>query len=317
MDRPFEPLVHDLPPLLTLRVFESVARHLSFIRAASELAVTQSAVSHQIHKLEQHLGVLLFVRRTRSIELTPEGYRYYGKVRQALEWIAEGTREVRGSKKPLARLRVSLLSSFATHWLAPRLAGFYAAHPEIQLQLLPSIELANLGEGIVDLAIRYGKGNWPNVDAILLMRERLVPVCSPDYLAECGPIRKASELRRGPLLMSYANRHFEWEAWSSHFGCDLSEIPKIMLHDYNIVLEAAASGQGIAMGRYQLIKKRLATRALVEAIPGATYEGKIGYWIVTAEGSVNEAAKRFVNWIRQAAAAPSAPEAVRPTDEQI
>ncbi|VXC45742.1 LysR family transcriptional regulator [Burkholderia sp. 8Y] len=298
-----EPLSHDLPPLLTLRVFESVARHLSFVLAASELAVTQSAVSHQIHKLEEHLGASLFVRRTRRIELTPDGTMYYAKVRQALEWIAEGTRELRGNQKSRARLRVSLLSSFATHWLAPRLADFSAAYPEIHLQLLPSIELANVGAGGADVAIRYGEGDWKNVTASLLMAERLSPVCSPAFLAAHGPFPDASALRKGPLLMSYAQRHFEWEAWGVRFGCELSGIRSIMLHDYNIVLEAAASGHGIAMGRHRLIEKRLAAGTLVEAVAGSVYEGSIGYWLVTAEGLTNATAERFVDWIRHAAKA--------------
>ncbi len=298
-----EPLSHDLPPLLTLRVFESVARHLSFVRAASELAVSQSAVSHQIHKLEHHLGASLFVRRTRSIELTPDGSIYYSKIRRALEWIAEGTREMRNKRESRALLRVSLLSSFATHWLAPRLADFSAMYPEINLQLLPSIELANVGEGGPDVAIRYGEGDWKNVTASLLMAERLSPVCSPAFLAAHGPFLDASTIRKGPLLLSYAQRHFEWEAWSVRFGCDLSGVPRIMLHDYNIVLEAAASGHGIAMGRHRLIERRLTARTLVEAVPGSVYEGRIGYWLVTAERSADATIERFVDWIRHAAAA--------------
>ncbi|WP_250452358.1 LysR substrate-binding domain-containing protein [Caballeronia sp. ATUFL_M2_KS44] len=317
MHRFNEPLTQDLPPLLTLRVFESVARHLSFVRAGSELAVTQSAVSHQIHKLEQHLRAPLFVRHARNIELTPEGRRYYVKVRQALEWIAEATREVRGSGRSGARLRVSLLSSFGTHWLAPRLADFSAENPDIHLQLLPSIELANLGAGGADVAIRYGEGHWPNVTASMFMPERLSPVCSPAYLEEHGPFANASALCRGPLLMSYAHRHFEWETWSARFGADLSGIPKIMLHDYNIVLEAAVAGQGIAMGRHRLIERRLAAGALVEAVPGATCEGGIGYWLVTAEGPGDVATGRFVDWIRRAAMTAEHRAGAAVTDERI
>ncbi|SKC86087.1 transcriptional regulator, LysR family [Burkholderia sp. CF099] len=305
MHRPDSPLTHDLPPLLTLRVFEAVARHLSFIRAADELAVTQSAVSHQIQKLEQHLGVLLFLRRTRSIELTAEGSAYYGKIRRALEWIAEGTRQIRGVSSRRTSLKVSLLSSFATHWLAPRLADFSATYPEIHLQLMPSIELANVGAGAADVAIRYGEGDWPQVTSSLLMGERLSPVCSPEYLAAHGPFSNSGKLLRGPLLMSYALRHFEWDAWSTHFGSDLSDVPKLMLHDYNIVLEAAAAGQGIAMGRHRLIEKRLTTQTLVEAIPHAAYEGRIGYWLVTPDGPLDKPAEQFVNWIQKAATAPS------------
>jgi LysR family transcriptional regulator, glycine cleavage system transcriptional activator len=290
---------------------------MSFIRAADELAVTQSAVSHQIQKLEQHLGVPLFIRRTRSIDLTPEGQRYYKKIRQALEWIAEGTRDVRGARNPRASLKVSLLSSFATHWLAPRMADFSAAHPDIHLQLSPTIELAKLEAGAADLAIRYGEGDWPHVESSLLMRERVFPVCSPDYLAARGPFNTASDLRAGPMLMSYAHRHFEWEAWSAQLNVDLSDIPKIMLHDYNIVLEAAIAGQGIAMGRQRLIEKRLATRELVEVISGAAYEGSIGYWLVTAKGTIDPTTERFADWIRRTGIKDERREPGPQTDERF
>ncbi|WP_321800767.1 LysR substrate-binding domain-containing protein [Caballeronia sp. J97] len=285
---------------MALRAFEAVARHSSFIRAAAELAVTQSAISHQIQKLEQHLGVLLFIRRTRSIELTPAGSAYYAKVRRALEWIADGTRQIRDAKTQKNPLKVSLLSSFATHWLAPRLAAFSADHPDISLHLMPSIELANVGSGTADVAIRYGTGGWPNVQSSFLMRERLSPVCSPEYLAAHGPFTNSIELSKGPLLMSYAPHHFEWDAWCSHFGCDLTNAPRLMLHDYNIVLEAAAAGQGIAMGRHRLIERRLAARALVEAMPDSRYEGTIGYWFVTPGGPLQENTERFLNWMREA-----------------
>ncbi|MFM0327247.1 LysR substrate-binding domain-containing protein [Caballeronia glebae] len=294
------PLTRDLPPLMALRAFEAVARHLSFIRAAEELAVTQSAVSHQIQKLEQHLGVLLFVRRTRSIGLTPEGSEYYAKVRRALEWIADGTRQIRHVKARRAPLKVSLLSSFATHWLVPRLATFSADNPDISLHLMPSIELANFGSGEADVAIRYGKGGWPNVRSSLLMSERLSPVCSPEYLAEHGPFARVIELREGPLLMSYAQHHFEWDAWRCHFGYDLTHVPTLMLHDYNIVLEAATAGQGIAMGRHRLIERRLATKALVEVVPDSRYEGTIGYWLVTPDAPLQKNTERFLNWIQAA-----------------
>ncbi|NML33055.1 LysR substrate-binding domain-containing protein [Paraburkholderia antibiotica] len=297
------PLARDLPPLLTLRVFEAVARNLSFIRAADELAVTQSAVSHQIQKLEQYLGVLLFVRRTRSIELTAEGNSYYEKVRKGLESIAEGTRQIRGIKSRTTPLKVSLLSSFATHWLAPRLVEFSAAYPDIRLQLMPSIELANIGAGAADIAIRYGEGHWPNVASTLLMRERIAPVCSPAYLAEHGPFKSVNDMREGPLLMSYALRHFEWDAWSSHVQWDLTSVPKVMLHDYNIVLEAAVAGNGIAMGRHRLIEKRLAAGTLVEIFPELAYEGTIGYWLVTPDAPLDSVVNQFLGWIKEAAIA--------------
>ncbi|WP_150292878.1 LysR substrate-binding domain-containing protein [Pseudomonas extremaustralis] len=284
-------LFKDLPPLLALRAFEAVARHLSFIKAANELSVTQSALSHQVQKLEQHLGKPLFIRRTRAIDLTADGQRYYDEIRPALDAIAAATRTQRVAPGATV-LRIGLLASFATLWLAPRLAGFLNRYPHIQVELLPAIQLANVDGTTIDLAIRYGKGDWPDVQAIRLMPEILSPVCSPAF--------KASQLHHGPLLMATSHRPFEWTDWSAHYRVDLDQHPRVMLHDYNIVVEAAVAGQGIAMGRHRLIERRLQDGSLVEAFDWPPYHSAIGYWLITPQGPANEAARCFSEWLQQA-----------------
>ncbi|QIH11772.1 MULTISPECIES: transcriptional regulator GcvA [unclassified Pseudomonas] len=277
-----------LPPLLALRAFEAVARHLSFIKAARELCVSQSAVSHQVHKLEDYLGQSLFVRRTRAIDLTAVGAAYYQQIRPALEQIALATQELLA---PSTRqvLRVGLLASFATLWLAPRLTDFSRRHPEIQLELQPAIELANVAGAEVDLAIRYGKGPWPKVHATRFLAEQLSPVCSPEL--------KATTLAQAPLLMSRSHQPFEWDDWSARYGVNLAPHPQVMLHDYNIVVEAAVAGQGIAMGRRQLIQRHLAQGSLVDAFDLPALESQIGYWLVSAEDRLNPAAQCFAQWL--------------------
>ncbi|AZC23063.1 transcriptional regulator GcvA [Pseudomonas sessilinigenes] len=277
-----------LPPLLALRAFEAVARHLSFIKAAHELCVSQSAVSHQVHKLEDYLGQSLFVRRTRAIDLTAVGAAYYQQIRPALEQIALATQELLA---PSTRqvLRVGLLASFATLWLAPRLTDFSRRHPEIQLELQPAIELANVAGAEVDLAIRYGKGPWPKVHATRFLAEQLSPVCSPEL--------KATTLAQAPLLMSRSHQPFEWDDWSARYGVNLAPHPQVMLHDYNIVVEAAVAGQGIAMGRRQLIQRHLAQGSLVDAFDLPALESQIGYWLVSAEDRLNPAAQCFAQWL--------------------
>lgn len=277
-----------LPPLLALRAFEAVARHLSFIKAARELCVSQSAVSHQVHKLEDYLGQSLFVRRTRAIDLTAVGAAYYQQIRPALEQIALATQELLA---PSTRqvLHVGLLASFATLWLAPRLTDFSRRHPEIQLELQPAIELANVAGAEVDLAIRYGKGPWPKVHATRFLAEQLSPVCSPEL--------KATTLAQAPLLMSRSHQPFEWDDWSARHGVNLAPHPQVMLHDYNIVVEAAVAGQGIAMGRRQLIQRHLAQGSLVDAFDLPALESQIGYWLVSAEDRLNPAAQCFAQWL--------------------
>ncbi|POH40044.1 LysR family transcriptional regulator [Pseudomonas fluorescens] len=286
-------LHNDLPPLLALRAFEAVARHLSFIKAADELSVTQSALSHQVHKLERHLGKPLFIRRTRAIDLTLAGQDYYAQIRPALDAIAAATRSQRGA--PCASvLRIGLLASFATLWLAPRLAEFPQRHPHIQVELLPAIQLANVATAEVDLAIRYGKGDWPDVLATRLMTETLSPVCSPAF--------KARQVATGPLLMATSHRPFEWTDWSAHYQINLDHHPRVMLHDYNIVVEASVAGQGIAMGRHRLIERRLHDGSLVEAFDRPPYHSDIGYWLIVPQGPLSEAAECFSQWLKQACA---------------
>ncbi|WP_119738843.1 LysR substrate-binding domain-containing protein [Pseudomonas sp. Larv2_ips] len=281
----------DLPPLLALRAFEAVARHLSFIKAANELSVTQSALSHQVHKLEQHLGKPLFIRRTRAIDLTADGQRYYADIRPALDTLAAATRAQKTTSATTV-LRVGLLASFATLWLAPRLAGFLNRYPHIQVELLPAIQLANVAAAEVDLAIRYGKGDWPDVHATRLMPEVISPVCSPAF--------KAGQLHNGALLMATSHRPFEWTDWCAHYHVDLEHHPRVMLHDYNIVVEAAVAGQGIAMGRHRLIERKLQEGSLVEAFDRPPYHSEIGYWLIAPKGPASDAAECFSQWLRDA-----------------
>ena len=280
----------DLPPLLALRAFEAVARHLSFIKAANELSVTQSALSHHVQKLEQHLGKPLFIRRTRAIDLTADGQRYYDEIRPALEAIAAATRAQRVAATTTV-LRIGLLASFATLWLAPRLAGFLNRYPPIQVELLPAIQLANVAAAEVDLAIRYGKGDWPDVQTTRLMAEVIYPVCSPAF--------KASQLHNGALLMATSHRPFEWTDWSEHYQVDLANHPRVLLHDYNIVVEAAVAGQGIAMGRHRLIERRLQDGSLVQAYDWPPYHSDIGYWLITPNGPLTAAAECFSQWLKE------------------
>lgn len=284
-----------LPPLLALRAFEAVARHLSFIKAAHELCVSQSAVSHQVHKLEDYLGQSLFVRRTRAIDLTAVGAAYYQQIRPALEQIALATQELLA---PSTRqvLHVGLLASFATLWLAPRLTDFSRRHPEIQLELQPAIELANVAGAEVDLAIRYGKGPWPKVHATRFLAEQLSPVCSPEL--------KATTLAQAPLLMSRSHQPFEWDDWSARHGVNLAPHPQVMLHDYNIVVEAAVAGQGLAMGRRRLIQRHLDQGRLVQAFDLPPLDSQIGYWLVTAENGASPTAHCFAQWLQEQAEHP-------------
>ncbi|WP_029972013.1 transcriptional regulator GcvA [Paraburkholderia graminis] len=291
-----------LPSVLSLRAFEATARLLSFSLAAQELFVTQSAISHQVQKLEADLGVALFERRARAVELTVAGQAYYAKVHAAFELLRQGTREARAPMSKLTTLTVGLLASFATRWLAPRLESFHQAHPHIDLQLQPEIALADVCGGEVDVAIRYGRGRWSDVHAQRLMPERLSVVCAPAVLAGANRPREPQDILRYPLLTSHSRQPFEWDAWAHRFGVDLRNARTVQLHDYNIVVEAALAGQGIAMGRHNLISPQLASGGLVQALPDTILdEPGIGWWLVTPKAGMSKAASAFCAWLTETA----------------
>jgi LysR family glycine cleavage system transcriptional activator len=275
---------------------------MSFSHAAQELFVTQSAISHHIQKLEADLGVALFERRTRAIELTSHGEAYYAKVRNAFELLRCGTEQIRARPREKATLTVGLLASFATRWLAPRLRAFSATYPDIALQLRPEIALADVNAGEVDVAIRYGRGGWPGVRAQRLMPERLSLVCAPSLVAGKNRVRKPQDVLRFALLASYSTHSFEWDTWARRFDVDLGQAQMVQLHDYNIVVEAALAGQGIAIGRHRLVGRQLATGELVQVLPNTTLDdARIGWWLVTPKGNLGVAATAFRDWLADAA----------------
>ena len=285
-----------LPPLHALRAFEAVGRLLSFRRAGEELLITQSAVSHHVRTLEEALGTLLFERRGRSIALTAAGARYLDSISRAFALVADGTRDVR-SHAARQTLTVSLLPSFAANWLVSRLAGFRAAYPQIELVLAPTLNQADLAAGEADIAIRYGVGKWPGLRCELLATERLTPVLSPE-LAARQPLAKPDDILGHTLLISH--RPTEWEAWSRHAAVDLASARRLQLTDYNIVLQAALSGQGVAMGRSLLIAEHLSRGSLVAPLPGFATAPGLGYWaLLPGRAETRPATKAFTDWLRQ------------------
>src|SRR5271163_508980 len=170
-----------LPSLNVLRSFEAAARHLSFTQAASELNVTQTAISHQIRRLEEELGIRLFIRQNRALELTPEASDYLPGVRAAFNDLRLATDRLL-RKDDGHVLTVSTLASLAAKWLLPRLSAFQEAHPGIDVRITTSPGLVDFRRDNVDAAIRYGRGYWPGLRADWLMADELFPVCSPELL---------------------------------------------------------------------------------------------------------------------------------------
>ncbi|OOE99641.1 transcriptional regulator GcvA [Salinivibrio sp. IB643] len=251
-----------LPPLNALRVFEAAARHLSFTRAAEELFVTQAAVSHQIKALEEFLGLKLFRRRNRSLLLTEEGQSYFLDIKDIFSELSYATDKVL-ERSAKGALTISLPPSFAIQWLVPRLADFNKAHPDIDVR----IKAVDLEDGSltddVDVAIYYGRGHWTGLRCDLLYQECLLPVCSPMLLESGYPLQAPDDLVHHVLLHDRSRK--EWKAFAK--AHQLSEVNvehgPIFSHS-SMVLQAAAHGQGVALGNNVLSQPELASGRLVQ-----------------------------------------------------
>ena len=235
----------DLPSLNALRAFEAAARHLSLTRAGRELHVTQSAVSHQVRHLEEELATELFERRPRALRLTAAGEKLAFAAREAFARIAEAAQRIDARA---ARLSVSVLPSFAARWLLPRLKRFRAASPRIDLRIHASSDPCDFTRDGIDVAIRYGRGSWKGLRCEKLLSEDVFPVCNPRVARS---LRSVADLRRHPLLHDEARgAHGGWREWLRAAGAGaLERRGEIVFTDSNLMLQAAADGQGVALAR--------------------------------------------------------------------
>jgi LysR family glycine cleavage system transcriptional activator len=288
-----------LPPLTALRAFEAAGRHLNFTRAAEELHVTQAAVSHQIKLLEEHLGQALFRRAGRNLALTPAGRALLPALGEAFGQIAAAV-EGLGAAEQAGALSVTLRPYFAMKWLAPRLGRFWRAFPGIALSLHHSIEAVDFAREEVDLAVLWGRGDWPGVAAEALQAGELAPVCSPALLAGPRPLEGPADLARHNLL--HEESRDLWTRWLAAAGLpDLAAAHETIVDDTNVRLEAAVDGQGVALGWIPLLAEELASGRLVRPFEMAL-EG-YAYYVVTPPGGLARPKVRaFRDWLFEEAA---------------
>lgn len=279
-----------LPPLNALRAFEAAARLLSFKRAAAELHVTQGAISHQVRALEAALGVTLFVRLHRALRLTDAGARYLPAVRGAFDALDAATRALAPAGGG-ARLRVSVLPSFGARWLVPRLGGFRAKHPRIDLAVHSSRELVDLAREPVDIGIRYGAGAWAGLHVERLMSDEIAPVASP-RLAVARP----EDLRRHTLLHDDSSAGWrDWLAAASVRGVDAER--GIVFEDSGQLVQAAVDGHGVALARLRLAEADLRAGRLVQLF-ARTQPAPFAYYVVCLPSRAEEPAIRaFRRWL--------------------
>lgn len=271
-----------LPSLNGLRAFEAAARHLSFTLAASELNVTQTAISHQIRRLEEELGIRLFIRQNRALALTPEARDYLPGVRAAFNDLRLATdRLLRKDEDKV--LTISTIASLAAKWLLPRLTDFQESHPGIDVRITTSTSLVNFQRDNVDAAIRYGRGQWPGVRAEWLMADELFPVCSPSLLRRDKPLRQPEDLKDHVLL--HTNNGDDWRLWLTAAGLPtgISRLPGITFDMTFVTVQAAIDGMGVAMGRTSYVQDDIAKGRLVVPFKIAL-PADAGFYLVSPEG---------------------------------
>ncbi len=250
-----------LPPLNALKAFEAAARHLSFTRAADELFVTQAAVSHQIKALEEFLSMKLFIRRNRTLLLTEEGQAYFLELKDIFKSLQEATEKLlaRGSK---GAITVAMPPSFASQWLVPRISKFSIDNPDIDVR----IKAVDFDEGFldddVDVAVYYGKGRWTGVQADKLHTEFLTPLCSPSLFNGPKPLDSLDDLKHHVLLHDMSRE--AWKGWLKQIGVKGVNVNQGPVFSHSmLVLQAAALGQGIALGNTILAKPEIDAGRLV------------------------------------------------------
>lgn len=292
-----------LPPLTGLTAFEAVARLGSFTRAASELGVTQAAVSRQIHLLEEGLGFDLFRRLHRRVELTEKGTSLSAAATTAFNLLAETIADISKEETPEG-LTISASVAFSHFWLLPRISSFSRAYPGNALRIITQDNAAGLQGGDVDLAIRYGNGMWPDGQAELLFDDEIFPVCSQEYAENLGEIEDLAELVRHPLISSDSEDP-SWTGWNEWLAAFSVETPKRPLgmrcSFYTEAIYAALNGHGIALGWRRLVQELLNQKTLVR-LTSQSIATRNGYFIVVPRRSArNPRVAQFVEWLKSVA----------------
>jgi LysR family glycine cleavage system transcriptional activator len=285
------------PPLSGLRAFEAVARHLSATRAAEELAVTQPAVTQQVHRLEALLGVRLVRRDGRRLALTPEGQAYAASLARAFEQIRLGTERCLQARQA-GTLTVALLPTLATRWLIPRLPGFQARHPKIEVRLATAASPEAEPRADVDLAIRFGRGRWPGLKADWLMADDSFPVASPELLRR-QPLARPTDLSRHTLLQVAAEpRTGDWWRWLAAAGVTrLKPVGRLSFPSSTQAIEAALAGLGVALAHRPFVADDLASGRLMQPFR-LVVAGEGGYWLAARrEDAALPRLRAFRDWL--------------------
>jgi LysR family glycine cleavage system transcriptional activator len=287
-----------IPPLNPLHVFEVAARSGGFSRAASELNVTQSAVSRQIAVLESYLGVRLFHRERQGASLTEAGAAYAAEIQEPFTKIAAATAKLI-DQKATETLHVRAYATFAAKWLIRRLPDFHARYPRINIRLSNTVKPIDFSRETVDVGIQLGLGNWPGTHSVQLLPDVIQPICSPALAATIWD--DVAKLRSSPLLHSYYRRR-DWSDWLQARGIDDVDDGRGMVFESSVLTyQAAAEGLGVAMGQVSLLDEEIGSGRLV-ALFGPPVTRELGYHAVWPAGRpLTRRIELFLAWLQAAA----------------
>jgi LysR family glycine cleavage system transcriptional activator len=273
-----------LPSLNALKAFEAAARHQNFTVAASELCVTQGAVSHQVKALEAELGLKLFIREHQQLVLTEAGRFYLETARDALDRLAAGTERLL-QRHTAGALTVSTSPNFAAKWLVHRLGRFAETHAGIELRVSASLQHVDFVRDDVDLAIRHGDGHWPGLHVMRLCVEHLFPVCSPSLLRGRNALRRPENLRHHSLL--HVDDTNTWTRWLEAAGLENKRLANgPVFNQASMAIDAAVDAQGVVLGRTALVARDLVVGRLVCPF-GPALSLPYAYWLVCPKANAD------------------------------
>lgn len=284
------------PPLAALRAFAAFAESGSAVAAGTKLNVSHAAVSQQIKALEGHMNVALVDRSGRRLELTDSGRQLADALMQGFETISRTVDMLTGADADRP-LQISTTQLFATTWLMPRLLDFQRTHPEIDLLVNPSSELCNPAPGGIDLALRFGDGNWPGLEADMLVPTDIVISASPDLVGDCD-VSSPADLLAFPWLQELGTN--DAQDWLRKHGVTEGRVKSSLQLPGNLMLDGARAGQGVISTAMSSVEKDVEEGRLKILFRD---KGDTGYHIVTRPGVLRPSARAFVTWLKRQKAA--------------
>lgn len=289
-----------LPSTQSLLIFEAAARHLSFTAAARELGSTQSAISQQIRGLEAQLSLSLFRRVYRGVALTDEGQQLFAAVQAGFLQMAECLEQLQKSRSH-QRINVATDFAFAAYWLLPRLPRFREQHPEVDVRILTSQGQYDFSVQDVDVAIVFEQQQPQGMPADQLFSEQVFPICSPQFLAQHGPVHSHKRLAALPLLKLGADAGQGWLDWPGLFKGRRSLVepsePVLTFNNYTLLIQATMAGQGVGLGWRTLVDDLIDAGVLV-GLSEFSLDTSGGYYVVEPKPNEQINAKRyFIDWI--------------------